>query len=377
MTRKLVFISDMARSDTSATSSTASLTNSDSITEASSAFNKSYSITIDNKSSSFQQENIRVKTPSRSPKTVTSFEQLQTLKAGSRAPVDIRNYKNELTKLETKSTIHSKRISDDEIISQLKALSRTTQSEQKTKLFVPAHDPSLQNRKYFSFMTTNKQFNAITQNRRSMESSYMPKVKPLREFDQMNMTNRLSSSSSASSTCSQVGSDSGCGSSIAARSSILSDCNEAAENEMYVTTRMKSLCEKILAKNLSAKNTGLEKPVVNAEKSEEIPKKTQRSKLVTILFDYETISKSYSGVQSFFKVSKGEKVKVLRDYERDFLVATIPDGRVGFVPKDYTVDLKEVEKRFKSNLKQQCARSYQSAYIAVFDDYESLKLTHL
>ena len=71
----------------------------------------------------------------------------------------------------------------------------------------------------------------------------------------------------------------------------------------------------------------------------------------------------------------------MRDYERDLLVATETDSQIGFVPKDYTVDLKEVEERFKLN----CQKSFQpgqsfynsETYMRLPDDYENSKLTHL
>lgn len=53
-------------------------------------------------------------------------------------------------------------------------------------------------------------------------------------------------------------------------------------------------------------------------------------------------------------VRKGEQVKVIRDYDESYyLVAAISTGRIGFIPKDYTVDLKEIRNRVKQQQQQQ------------------------
>lgn len=448
MTRKLCFVSnnnrtgmesDSKSSDKSSLkSSTSSLSNCDSLqtslllntSNCCTETRKSYSTNVSFNEILISESNQR----KFKSKIVTSFDELQNLKAGSRLPVDISNFKGDLnvsspktnnstndtivtkttTKPNSKHTLMSSRdrLSDNEILRRLKNLSKTTQVAQKTKVVLPTQniEPEINsNRKYFSFMTTNKQFNELAQ-RQTCEQKYKQSKQELdialqktSELSVRRLNNRYSSSSTSSTSS---GSDSGCGSSIIARTSILSDSNEFQQPELENTStsslssgpvqnlcdnnntslneNVKNLCGKIFAKNEVTKNSRR-----SSQSREHLdqsvgslcsPKKS--NKYVTILFDYETTCRSFSGVQSKFAVSKGQRVKVLRNYERDFLVATEVDSQIGFVPKDYTVDLKEVEERFKLN----CQKSVQShgqsfynaqSYARPADDYESLKLTAL
>ncbi len=93
------------------------------------------------------------------------------------------------------------------------------------------------------------------------------------------------------------------------------------------------MCEKLF-KNSSA---------VKLKPCGSTPSLAKDQRALTVLFDYE--SKNFS-------LRKGEVVKVLRDYDSEyFLVAkTEKNAAIGFVPKDFTIDFVELEKRVQKNL---------------------------
>lgn len=77
---------------------------------------------------------------------------------------------------------------------------------------------------------------------------------------------------------------------------------------------------------------------------------SKQTKILTVLFDYESKGKEILGNRVVFSVKKGQLVKVLRDYDRDFhLVAKCSDNSIGFLPKDHTVDLVEVKNKVLKN----------------------------
>lgn len=339
MTRKLEFISNISQSvsDTSATSSSTSIS--------SDSFHTLHSNTsIDSncsKSNTFENE-----LELSNQKIVTTFDELQSLKPRSRMPIDIQSLKNELNKQQKAKLNYSQ------------STTRSFNYNMQAKVITTQGSP--EQRKYFSFMTTNKQITNLTQTRRSLNTTEYTENKIIK------LNNRYSSSSSSSSTIStNTELDSGCGSSITTRSSIHSDANEFLKKLNIKTIET--------AKDLHQKS-----PVKNQV---DVIQKKPRTKFITVLFDYETTCRSFNGSVSQFSVKKGERVKIIREYERDFLIATITGGRIGFVPKDYTVDLKEVEKRFKTNLKHQkviSSRAFTNkASSSMREDYENLKLTHL
>lgn len=88
----------------------------------------------------------------------------------------------------------------------------------------------------------------------------------------------------------------------------------------------------------------------------------QPVKILTVLFDYESKGKEILGNKVVFSVKKGDLVKVLRDYDKDFhLVAKCSDNSIGFLPKDYTVDLVEVKNKvIKNSLMVATASAVQS-----------------
>lgn len=325
MTRKLEFINEYNHtvSDSSATSSTTSISSDSTHTLHSNT-------SIDSsKSSSFETELEHAELA----KIVTTFNELQSLKPRSRMPIDIQSLKNELRQ--------------DPGLNYSKSTTRSYNITTKT---------SPEQRKYFSFMTTNKQITNLTETRRSLNTSEIKHFEQYTE-NSIKLNNRYSSTSSSSTTSSNTDVDSGCGSSIINTNKYFQKTNSLEES---------TETKRPLAKNI--------------DKSLDIIQKKPRAKYITILFDYETTCRSFNGSVSRFSVKKGERVRIMREYERDFLIATIAEGRVGFVPKDYTVDLKEVEKRFKLNLKQQRVGSRaftNNASNSMREDYENLKLTHL
>ena len=82
-------------------------------------------------------------------------------------------------------------------------------------------------------------------------------------------------------------------------------------------------------------------------------KAAAKARVLTVLFDYESNKPSVNNANSAgFSVKKGETVKVIRDYDEKFYLVATQEGKIGFIPKDYTVDLKELKLRLKQNLKE-------------------------
>jgi hypothetical protein len=81
--------------------------------------------------------------------------------------------------------------------------------------------------------------------------------------------------------------------------------------------------------------------------------KAAKARILTVLFDYESNKPSVNNANcAGFSVKKGETVKVIRDYDAKFYLVATQEGKIGFIPKDYTVDLKELKLRLKQNLKE-------------------------
>lgn len=255
----------------------------------------------------------------RSSRLITTFEELANLEARSRQPIDIVN-------LSKKS---------DDLFPRLDEISIQT-------------TPVSSNRKYFSFMTTNKQFNEINNkntndfklkivnNQLVSDLNEVTEVKHLKHC----FSSSSSTSSSASSSSSDYGLDSGCGS-LGTRSSMI-ECSSDSFSKVC---------------------------------GESVKKRTK--KILTVLFDYETESKSYNEclVKCHFSVKKGEQVKVIRDYDEKFyLVATCLGNRIGFIPKEYTVDLNELKQRYKESI-----LSSSNSSISEYNHSDEIckKLTHL
>ncbi len=229
---------------------------------------------------------------------ITTFEELSNLEARSRQPIDITNVP----------------MSANRLVEPL-IQNNSTNTPETTK-----------NRKYFSFMTTNRQFTDLNR-----ANELRLKIQLFNELNQANEVKHLNSFSSSSSTTSgessceygQLGMDSGCGSSIA-RSSI-TECPETSIEHI----------------SLNRNNNNSNSKNIN----------NSRKKTLTVLFDYETESKTFNEKKCNFSVRKGEKVKVIRDYDEKFyLVATCVNNRIGFIPKEYTVDLNELKQRYKESI---------------------------
>ena len=211
------------------------------------------------------------------------------------------------------------------------------------------------NRKYFSFLTTNKLFSSslnINEPKLRVHNNQLidendskqqrMSANPKKE-EVINVVAGLSSSPSSSST-SASNSDSGCGCSIA-RSSILSNLDLLNHNEPHMdllTVPISSNFE--YSSSHSSPSTS---PKLESDSSSELNitsvqfNEEKRKKVLTILFDY---------VSNGFQVKKNDTVKVIRDYDENlYLVAAISNGSIGFIPKEYTVDLDEIKHRVVQN----------------------------
>ena len=332
MTRKLVFINDSNKSSSSSSAMNSPTTVSNSLTTTPSSDRLSIITTINsinktnqivspsikcsqliqessinnnNKENMLDIQNIRLRNNNsnnrnlrmRTSRLVTTFEELENLEARSRQPIDIVN-------LSKKS---------DDLFPRLDEISIHSSS--------PVHS----NRKYFSFMTTNKQFNDINNKNANELKLKIINNQLVSDLNEVAETKHLkhcfssSSSTSSSSTSSDYGLDSGCGS-LGNRSSLVESSSDTSK-----------LC--------------LE------------PVKRKKTRTLTVLFDYETESKTYNDclIKCHFSVKKGEQVKVIRDYDEKFyLVATCLDNRIGFIPKEYTVDLNELKQRYKDSILSSC-----------------------
>jgi hypothetical protein len=75
-------------------------------------------------------------------------------------------------------------------------------------------------------------------------------------------------------------------------------------------------------------------------------KRKFKHKQLTILFDY-------CNNNTDFYVKQGEIVNLIRDLnDKFYVVSKIIDGKLGTVPKDYTIDMKEIKYKVKLNSKR-------------------------
>ena len=89
-------------------------------------------------------------------------------------------------------------------------------------------------------------------------------------------------------------------------------------------------------------------PPVSSSAAVSPPLQKQPTRYLTVIFDYESAAASPNGAR--FSATKGETVKVLRDYdEMYFLVACCATNKIGFIPKDHTIDMHEITQRLGSN----------------------------
>jgi hypothetical protein len=218
----------------------------------------------------------------------------------------------------------------------------------------------------------------------------------------------ISLSSSTSSTCSSVHSPSGDNSNASKSYSFKHICdkiyNSREENNVSMSSPKNILPSYNNLRRVSsvqASTIGYEKTtsIINPEtdiltiednnscsedlssrmEQLDIKKKRRKPKTLTVLFDYESYATNplnRSERKLTFAVKKGESVKVIRDYdEQYFLVSTFENGQIGFVPKDYVVDLEEVKENYKmqtSGYRRESSSSSGSDYCSA-----STKLTPL
>ncbi len=264
--------------------------------------------------------------------SIRNFEQLSQLKAGSRKCIDI----------------------NDQLSNETINFSQLQQSlEMPKKQNIIVEKPM---NKYFSFVNKIYETRVFKRSSKSLDNSE---------------TLLKSSSSTVSSLLSDLScleqcssNDSGC----FTRSSGLSttdstdDINELDEvnevNEVEVK-KMKSLCHEIFGK---IKTNQSLKPQISVQtvdlngKRQRRKKTTSTAKILTILFDYEDLD-NFNSIK--FSVVKGETVHLIREYnEKYYLVAKTLNGTLGYLPKDYTIDLKEIKRKLRNNLKKQAMPNF-------------------
>ena len=277
-----------------------------------------------------------IKMQQQTNRLITTFEELSHLKARSRLPIDIKSVPLSLLNKRSDSIL----------------LNDLNESSSASNIL-------LKSRKYFSFMTTNKQFIDLKRNDHNNELKLKiinnQLVNDLNEITETTNSKQLkhcfSSSSSTTSSSSSSSStdydyanlilDSGCGSSISTLD------NSSSTN---ITTNNN---ENLLIK--------------------------KKTKILTVLFDYETESKNFNEKLIKFQVKKGQTVKVIRDYDdKYYLVATCSDNRIGFIPKEYIVDLNELKQRYKDSILSNSNNSNTNEHLNInYSEENFKKLTHL
>jgi hypothetical protein len=275
---------------------------------------------------------------------ITTFEELSHLKARSRLPIDIKSVPLSLLNKRSDSIL---------------LLNDLNESSSASNIL-------LKSRKYFSFMTTNKQFIDLKRNDHNNELKLKiinnQLVNDLNEITETTTNSKqlkhcFSSSSSTTSSSSSSSStdydyanlilDSGCGSSISTLD------NSSSTNITSTTTTTTNNNENLLIK--------------------------KKTKILTVLFDYETESKNFNEKLIKFQVKKGQTVKVIRDYDdKYYLVATCSDNRIGFIPKEYIVDLNELKQRYKDSILSNSNNSNTNEHLNInYSEENFKKLTHL
>lgn len=145
-----------------------------------------------------------------------------------------------------------------------------------------------------------------------------------------------------------VSSDSGISNSSTTTSmlsvNIQDDCSAQVEYlEMDDVNKMKLKCHELFVKFKSFNNLN-----TLFKCSPTKLKRKFKQKQLTILFDYCNISSGYD-----FYVKQGEIVNLIREFnDKFYVVSKIIDGKFGIVPKDYTIDMKEIKYKVKLNAKR-------------------------
>jgi hypothetical protein len=228
---------------------------------------------------------------------ITSFDQLVTIQPRSRKPIDIKDFKdfNLTPRRQTDSSTHSNINT---------------------------------NRKYFSFFG-----NLNNETKKLSSSNTDSSCKSSNDTTTLDSNSLFSpSSSSSSSSASSLNATY-----INDISIVTSPSNDPMTQEQDEIT-CRNLCNK-LYRNSVAKNN---------------------YKILTIIFDYQEPVMSSSNLKNNkkFNVLKGQNVKVICDYDENYyLVAKMRDtnnneneefnshNQIGFIPKEYTIDLNEIKQK--------------------------------
>ena len=243
-----------------------------------------------------------------------NFEQLLKLKARSRQPIDIQS----------QGGINFKSINSHS-------------DERSKKNFVENEEKEVKPLiRYFSFV--NKLYEA------PLSSLYKRETKSLDSANEI----LKASTSTVSSLKSDYSNDSGC----CTRSSVDNQSTSEHENSFTMNediidsqevNKMKTICQQLFSKTAQQQN-----PI----------KRKKNTKLLTILFDYVD-SNNFNSTR--FSVSKGESVYLIRELnEKFYLVLKANTGTLGYIPKDYTIDLKEIKRKLKNNLKKQATKNFNT-----------------
>lgn len=318
---------------------------------------------------------------------ITSLDQLKSLRAGSRKPIDISPQTDII--FPVMDSMHSNKPNMNQIARSFSSVSVIEQSEA--------------NRKYFSFLTTNKSFldksrvTAPAFNNR-LENVYAKVPARISENDTSDTlddvaTNRSSFLTTTDDTihsnrCSDLGTYNSVSDDIysSSASSTSLDNKVTEESEVKSVGYRKSAsydtqCSYFKPAHRLFHNKASFRIQKNSEtiRTRQTPPLTVTSSLkghrpvnlvnsetkccsaspkyLIVLLDYDSHAvnpMNKSQTKLMFSVRKGEIVKVLRDYDgKYFLVSASRTGLIGFLPKSYTVDLDEIRSKFQHHIQVQ------------------------
>lgn len=283
---------------------------------------------------------------------VTDFKQLIKLKARSRAPININDDVS-------KETINFSSFSDDNkqhIVDVNKSSFQANVNFKKSFSFVS----KIYEKRFMQIECQQERLTISTTTSSSdLENSFLHEKSP---------------SGSSSSSCNDSGY---CRSSVISVNTQVSEKDEYSDdndnqtqklsNEQLITyedvNKMKKICHQLYARFKSLKNVS--KSELNATRSTnndgkvnnnvKRKEKKTRTKVLTVLFDYEDDKNCMYQVPGVkFSVKQGEAVYLINEInEKYYLVSKVRDGKLGYIPKDYTIDLKEIKRKLKNNIKQQ------------------------
>jgi hypothetical protein len=111
-------------------------------------------------------------------------------------------------------------------------------------------------------------------------------------------------------------------------------------------------------------------------------KNRKRPKILTCVFDYESYATNplnFKEKKVVFRVLKGDNVKLIRDYDENFyLVSQLSTGQIGFVPKEFMIDMKELKQNLRmQELREKHLTSSSDLSSSDYSCYSQPKLTQL